>query len=60
MNHASSELLGPAGLGRLHFFDESPLCFFIFISVFADHPPATGGSFVSLGVFVYMCVRVRV
>lgn len=49
MNHASSELLGPAGLGRLHFFDESPL--FLSLYLFS---PITGGSFVSLSVFSFI------
>lgn len=53
MNHASSELLGPAGLARLHFFDESPLFFFIFISVFADHPLPPEGA-LSLSVFSFI------
>lgn len=57
MNHASSELRGPAGLGHLHFFDESPLFFFIFVSVFADHPPPPEGA-LSLSVFSFTCACV--
>lgn len=58
MNYASSELLCPAGWNHFY-FDESLLCYLhLFSSItFLPHMEFL---FVSLCVFFYMCVRVRV
>lgn len=54
MNHASSQLLCPAGLDTYFYFDES-LLFFLSSSVFVDYLALPQGSS-SVSVFSFICV----